>query len=97
MTRRCALTGKGPATGNNVSKANNRTRRRFLPNIQTASIMSDALGKAIRLKVSARAIRTIEHSGGLDAYLLKTSDSKLDPDVRRVKGLIKKAVAATAS
>ncbi|PCJ61108.1 MAG: 50S ribosomal protein L28 [Rhodospirillaceae bacterium] len=97
MTRRCALTGKGPATGNNVSKANNRSRRRFLPNIQMASIMSDVLGRAIRLKVSARAIRTIEHSGGLDAYLLKTSDSKLDPNVRRVKTLIKKAVAAIAS
>ncbi|MBN4016710.1 50S ribosomal protein L28, partial [Rhodospirillaceae bacterium AH-315-P19] len=68
-----------------------------LPNIQMASIMSDVLGRAIRLKVSARAIRTIEHSGGLDAYLLKTSDSKLDPNVRRVKTLIKKAVAATAS
>lgn len=96
MTRRCSITGKGPATGNNVSKANNRTRRRFLPNIQMASIMSEALGKAVRLKLSTSAIRTIEHNGGLDRYLLKTSDSKLEPEIRRVKNQIKKAQAAAS-
>ncbi len=96
MTRRCAITGKGPVTGNNVSKANNRTRRRFLPTLHKGSIMSEALGKAVRLRLSARAIRTIEHNGGLDAYLLKTADSKLSPEVRRIKTQIKKAQAAAS-
>ena len=91
MARRCTVTGKRPQSGNNVSKANNRTRRRFLPNVQAASIPSEALGRSVRLKLSARAIRTIEHSGGLDAYLLKTADGDLDPQVRRLKRRIKKA------
>ena len=70
MSRRCFLTGKGVLVGNNVSHANNKTKRRFLPNLQQASVLSDALGQPVRLRLTTRAIRTIEHNGGLDAYLL---------------------------
>ena len=94
MARRCGITGKGVQTGNNVSHAKNRSRRRFLPNLQQASILSDALGAPIRLRLSTRAIRSIEHKGGLDAYLLSTPDAKLPDDARRIKRRIKK-VAAT--
>ena len=93
MARRCGITGKGVQTGNNVSHAKNRSRRRFLPNLQQASILSDALGTPIRLKLSTRAIRSIEHKGGLDAYLLSTPDAKLPDDARRIKRRIKKAAA----
>ncbi len=96
MARRCGITGKGVQTGNNVSHANNRSRRRFLPNLQHASILSDALGTPVRLRLSTRAIRSIEHNGGLDAYLLSTPDAKLPADARRIKRRIKKAAAATA-
>jgi large subunit ribosomal protein L28 len=93
MARRCGITGKGVQTGNNVSHAKNRSRRRFLPNLQQASILSDALGAPIRLRLSTRAIRSIEHKGGLDAYLLSTPDAKLPDDARRIKRRIKKAAA----
>ncbi len=96
MARRCGITGKGVQTGNNVSHANNKSRRRFLPNLQQASILSDALGAPVRLRLSVRAIRSIEHNGGLDAYLLSIPDAKLPDDARRIKRRIKKAVAATA-
>ncbi len=96
MARRCGITGKGVQTGNNVSHANNKSRRRFLPNLQQASILSDALGAPVRLRLSTRAIRSIEHNGGLDAYLLSIPDTKLPDDARRIKRRIKKAVAATA-
>ena len=95
MARRCGITGKGVQTGNNVSHANNRSRRRFLPNLQQASILSDALGAPVRLRLSVRAIRSIEHNGGLDAYLLSTPDAKLPADARRIKRRIKKAATAT--
>ena len=72
MARRCALTGKGVQTGNNVSHAHNKTRRRFLPNLQVASLLSEALGTSVRMRLSAAAIRTVEHKGGLDAFLLGT-------------------------
>ena len=93
MARRCGITGKGVQTGNNVSHAKNRSRRRFLPNLQQASILSDALGTPIRLRLSTRAIRSIEHKGGLDSYLLSTPDAKLPDDARRIKRRIKKAAA----
>lgn len=93
MSRRCAMTGKGVQAGNNVSHANNKTRRRFLPNLQDTSLLSDALGKTVRLRLSARAIRTIEHKGGLDAFLLGTSDSKLPEDALTLKRKVKKALA----
>ena len=96
MARRCGITGKGVQTGNNVSHANNKSRRRFLPNLQRASILSDALGMPVRLRLSVRAIRSIEHNGGLDAYLLTTPDTKLPDDARRIKRRIKKAAATAA-
>ncbi len=94
MARRCAITGKGVQTGNNVSHANNKTRRRFLPNLQDTSLLSDALGLMVKLRLTVHAIRTIEHNGGLDAYLLKTSDYKLTDEARRLKRRIAKAAAA---
>ena len=97
MARRCSVTGTGVLTGNNVSHANNRTRRRFLPNLQQTSLMSDALGRTVKLRLTARTIRSIEHNGGLDAYLLGTPDSKLAEEAVRIKRRIKKATAATAS
>ena len=97
MARRCGITGKGVQTGNNVSHAKNRSRRRFLPNLQQASILSDALGAPVRLRLSTRAIRSIEHNGGLDSYLLTTPDAKLPADARRIKRRIKKAALATAT
>ena len=94
MSRRCEMTGKGVLAGNNVSHAHNKTRRRFLPNLQVTSLLSDALGTTVRLRLSARAIRTIEHKGGLDAYLLGTADSKLPAEARTLKRKVKKALAA---
>ncbi len=96
MARRCGVTGTGVLTGNNVSHANNKTRRRFLPNLQQTSLLSDALGMPVRLRLTARTIRTIEHNGGLDAYLLGTPDVKLTEDARRIKRRIRKAGAASA-
>lgn len=93
MARRCAITGKGVQTGNNVSHANNKTRRRFLPNLQDASLLSDVLGQTVKLRLTVHALRTIEHNGGLDAYLLKTSDLKLTDEARRIKRRIEKAAA----
>jgi large subunit ribosomal protein L28 len=97
MARRCGITGKGVQVGNNVSHANNKTKRRFLPNLQTTRLLSDALGQQIRLRLSVNAIRTIEHNGGLDAYLLGTTDTKLPVDARRLKRRIEKAAAAKAA
>ena len=93
MARRCEITGKGVMTGNNVSHAMNKTRRRFLPNIQTTNVMSDVLGENVRLKVSMHGLRTIEHNGGLDAFLLGTPNRKLPAEARRIKKRIEKAAA----
>ncbi len=93
MSRRCVITGKGVLTGNNVSHANNKTKRRFLPNLQRGSLLSDALGHAVKLRLTTNAIRTIEHNGGIDAYLLGTSDSKLTADARRLKRRVEVAQA----
>ncbi len=93
MARRCSVTGKSVLTGNNVSHANNKTRRRFLPNLQTATLLSDTLGRPVRLRLSASSIRSIEHNGGLDAYLLKTADSGLTDEARRLKRRIRRAAA----
>src|SRR5665213_3389614 len=92
MSRRCVITGKGVQVGNNVSHANNKTKRRFLPNLQVSSVLSDALGTGIRLRLSARAIRTIEHNGGLDAYLMGRSQSQLTPEARRIRRRIARAI-----
>ena len=94
MSRRCTLTGKGVQTGNNVSHAHNKTRRRYLPNLQNVSLMSDALGKPVSLRVSVAAIRTVEHKGGLDAFLLESRDGDLSLDMRRLKKQIKNAQVA---
>lgn len=97
MSRRCELTGKGVQSGNNVSHANNRTRRRFLPNLNNVSLISDALGESVRLRVSSHGLRSVEHRGGLDAYLLKAADEDLSEKALRLKRRIKKKLAdATA-
>ncbi|MGQ9366573.1 50S ribosomal protein L28 [Azospirillum sp. ST 5-10] len=96
MARRCSVTGKGTQFGNNVSHANNKSRRRFQPNLQETSLLSDALGQMVRLRVSTNAIRSIEHKGGLDAFLLDAKDDVLSLDARRVKRRIAKAQAAAA-
>ena len=93
MSRRCAITGKGVMTGNNVSHANNRTRRRFLPNVQTRNLLSEILGEPVRMRVSGHGLRTVEHNGGLDAFLLGRPDSKLTIEARRIKRRIEKAKA----
>ena len=85
MSRRCQITGKGVLTGNNVSHANNKTRRRFLPNLQETSLLSDILGTSVRLRLSTRAIRTVEAKGGIDAFLLGTPDRRLPEDVLTIK------------
>ncbi len=92
MARRCELTGKGVQTGNNVSHAHNKTRRRFLHNLHPASVMSDALGKTVRLRLAVNTLRTIEYKGGLDAFLLGARDTKLSLEGRRLKRRIKKAL-----
>ncbi len=98
MSRRCQLTGKGVLSGNNVSHANNRSRRRFLPNLQDSSVLSDILGAAVRMRLSTRAIRTIEHNGGIDAYLLGTPDARLTADARALKRrLLRTQAKRTAS
>ena len=96
MARRCLITGKGVQTGNNVSHANNKTKRRFLPNLQTISLLSDTLGSAIRLRLSTNAIRTIEHNGGIDAFLTSTPDRDLPAEARRLKRRIEGAAARKA-
>ena len=90
MARRCELTGKGVQAGNNVSHAKNRSRRRFLPNVQEVRLMSDSLDRSFSLKVSAAALRSVEHNGGLDNFLLKARDEKLSLQARRVKRDVKK-------
>jgi large subunit ribosomal protein L28 len=93
MSRRCEITGKGVQSGNNVSHANNKTRRRFLPNMQDASVMSDILGAPITLRVTTRGLRTIEHNGGIDSFLLNTSASHLPPEAKAMKRRILRAQA----
>ena len=94
MSRRCIVTGKGPQSGNNVSHALNRTRRRFLPNIQSTDVYSEALKRSVRVKISAAGLRTIDHKGGLDAYLVNTAKTKLDESLRPIKAQVEAAIAA---
>jgi large subunit ribosomal protein L28 len=94
MSRRCAISGKAVLYGNNVSHANNKSRRRFLPNLQETSFMSEALGRMVRLRLSTNAIRTVEFHGGLDAYLTKASSLKLTPELIRLKKTIQKNAKA---
>jgi large subunit ribosomal protein L28 len=98
MSRRCELTGKAVMSGNNVSHAKNKTRRRFLPNLVNVTLMSDALNQRIRLRVSAAALRSVEHRGGLDAFLAKAVDSELSPKARLIKKqIVKKQGEAAAA
>ena len=93
MARKCPVTGKGVQVGHNVSHSNIKTKRRFLPNLQTLSLLSDTLGP-VRLRLSAAAIRTIEFKGGIDAYLKATPNAKLSPEIRRLKKRVVTAAAA---
>ncbi|ODT82307.1 MAG: 50S ribosomal protein L28 [Pelagibacterium sp. SCN 64-44] len=94
MARRCELTGKGVMVGNNVSHALNRTRRRFLPNLVNVTLISDALNRSVKLRISAAALRSVEHRGGLDAFLLKQDDADLSPLAQGIKKEIRAALAA---
>ena len=93
MSRVCELTGKGPITGNSVSHANNRTRRRFLPNLQDVTLQSDTLGRTFKFRISSAALRSVDHRGGLDAYLARAKDDELSPAAQKVKKEIAKAAA----
>jgi large subunit ribosomal protein L28 len=97
MSRRCLVTGKGVQVGHNVSHANNKTKRRFLPNLQVTSLLSEALGKPVRLRLTSHGIKTVEHAGGLDAWLLKTPDARLDLDTKRLKRRVRKAIDKRAA
>ncbi|EIE52633.1 50S ribosomal protein L28 [Salipiger aestuarii] len=96
MSRVCELTGKGPMTGNNVSHANNKTKRRFLPNLNDVSLQSETLGRAIKMRISAHALRSVDHRGGLDKFLAKAKDTELSAAALKVKKEILKAQLATA-
>jgi len=97
MSRRCEITGKGVLSGNNVSHANNKTRRRFLPNLQVTSLLSDTLGSSVRMRLSTRAIRTVEHNGGIDAFLLGTPNRNLPEEAQVLKRRIVRAQAKKAA
>jgi large subunit ribosomal protein L28 len=97
MARRCELTGKAVQTGNNVSHANNKSRRRFEPNLNEVTLISDVLGQSVRLRITAHALRSVEHRGGLDSFLQKASEAELSMRARRLKRAIAKRVAAQAS
>ncbi|MEM9432671.1 MAG: 50S ribosomal protein L28 [Pseudomonadota bacterium] len=94
MSRVCELTGKGPMTGNNVSHANNKTKRRFLPNLNDVTLTSDALGRSFKFRISAAALRTVDHRGGLDGFMAKAKDAELSAKALKVKKDIEKAQAA---
>ncbi|MDZ4792370.1 MAG: 50S ribosomal protein L28 [Hyphomicrobiales bacterium] len=95
MPRQCELTGKTGLVGNLVSHANNKTKRRYQPNLCQVTLLSDALKRKVRLRISANALRTVEHRGGLDAFLMKAPDLELSLNVRRLKREIKKTIAET--
>ncbi|MEO0342313.1 MAG: 50S ribosomal protein L28 [Pseudomonadota bacterium] len=85
MSRRCEFTAKGPMSGNNVSHANNKTKRRFLPNLNDVTLMSETLGRTFKFRISAAALRSVDHRGGLDAFLAKAKDDELSPAALKVK------------
>jgi large subunit ribosomal protein L28 len=97
MSRVCELTAKGPMSGNMISHANNKTRRRFLPNLNEVTMISDILGKSFSFRVSAAALRSVDHRGGLDAYLAKAKDSELSVNALKVKRDIEKAQVQAAA
>lgn len=91
MARRCELTGVGPMVGHNVSHANNKTKRRFLPNLCDVTLMSDKLGRSYKLRVTAAALRSVDHVGGLDAFLAKADEGKLSTGAKKIKRELAKA------
>lgn len=97
MTRRCELMGTLPLAGQLRSHAENKTKRKFRPNLQNVTLLSDILGRKVRLRVSARALKSVEHRGGLDAYLLKAKNDELSAEALKIKRDIIKATAAKAA
>jgi large subunit ribosomal protein L28 len=97
MSRRCDLTGKGALVGHKVSHSNRKTKRRFLPNLLNVTLMSEALGRSVRMRVTAHAFKTIDHRGGLDAFLLKAKDEELSPKALELKRELRKKRAAAAA
>ena len=96
MSRRCELTGKKAQTGHKVSHSNRKTKRRFLPNLCSVTMISDALGRSVRLRVSANAVKSVDHRGGLDAFLLKAKSEELSPRALELKRQIEKKLAAAS-
>jgi large subunit ribosomal protein L28 len=94
MSRRCDLTAKGPQVGHKVSHSNIKTKRRFLPNLLNVTLMSDSLGKSFKLRISANALKSVDHRGGLDAFLAKARDMDLSPKALEIKRAVKKKLAA---
>ena len=97
MSRICELTGKGRQVGHNVSHGNNKTKRTFLPNLQNVTLLSDALGKGFKMRVSTHGLRTVEHNGGLDNWLLKAGDDQLSASARKLKKEVAKKLAEKAA
>jgi large subunit ribosomal protein L28 len=97
MSRRCELTGKGAQVGHKVSHSNIKTKRRFLPNLINATLISDALGRSVTLRISANALRSVDHRGGLDAFLAKARDTELSPRALELKKQIAKKLAPAAA
>jgi large subunit ribosomal protein L28 len=96
MSRRCELTGKSAQVGHTVSHSNIKTKRRFLPNLLNVTVISDALGRAVRLRISANALRTIDHRGGLDAFLLKAHNDELSTKALEIKRQVQKKLAVAS-
>jgi len=96
MARRCELTGKGPMTGNNVSHANNKTKRRFLPNLNDVTLQSESLGRGFKMRITAAALRSVDHRGGLDAFLIKAKDTELSGNALKIKREVVKSQTAEA-
>lgn len=96
MSWRCDLTGKGPLVGHKVSHSNIKTKRRFMPNLRNVTLISEALGRKVRVRVSANALKSVDHRGGLDAFLLKAKDTELSPRVLGLKRQVVKKRQATA-
>jgi large subunit ribosomal protein L28 len=97
MTWRCELSGKSAQVGHKVSHSNIKTKRRFMPNLLNVTLMSDALGRAVRLRISAQALKSVDHRGGFDAFLMKARDVELSPRARELKRQIKKKKAAASA
>jgi large subunit ribosomal protein L28 len=97
MARRCELTGKGVLVGNNVSHANNKTKKRFLPNLVDVTLISDALERRVKMRICASTLRTIEHRGGLDKFMKEAADAGMSDRMRRLKREIEKASQNSAA